>query len=527
MKSNLRTAFVVLAVIIIVVVLIRVRAIRMHEVNSAPTAQTATVPVVVADARLGQVATTIEEQGVLVAETEAVIAPQVMARCLEVTKHEGDTVRAGEIIARLDDQELQNAHAAQQAEVAGARETAAAQAAEAIRAREDVAARSADVSSAEASMAAQLSDIDAARQSIAAQQADVESARQTVAAQQAEVERIRENLAAARMAAATQRSRTARDKVLYENKAISLEQWEASQTAAVQADAAVAALQRQIDSLTRTVAAASERVRALERGVDAAKQRVVSLQRGVDSTRQRIASLKAMVADARQHQIAQTQTAAAASRKVQSLTSTERMAATRLGYTVLRAPYDAVVTARLAEPGSLLAPGQPVYRILRPGSVKVTANVPQESLASLRIGAPVRLVSQGQMRRAVVSRLYPAMSGGRLGTVEIDLPSAPFGLKSGSTLDVVIETQSRRGIVLPAGSLLEGDHGTVVYAVVNGVLNARTVQVAGRSADAVVIDQGLAAGDQVVVALPAQLMALHDGQPVLVTGHQGDGNAVR
>jgi RND family efflux transporter MFP subunit len=527
MRLQIRTVVAIVAVVVLVIVLAKVRALRASAVATAPTAEARTAPVVVAEAREGQVATTLEEQGVLVAETEAPIAPQVMARAIEVFKREGDLVRAGEVIARLDDQELQNAHAAQVAEVAGARETAAAQAAEAARAREDIAARTADVSAAEAGMAAQLSDIDAARQTVAAQQADVEGARQTVAAQQAEVERLRENLAAAKVAAATQRSRTARDKVLYANKAIALEQWEASQTAEAQADAAVAALQRQIESVSRNVDAARQRVTALERGVDAAKQRVVSLQRGVESTRQRIASLKALVADARQHQIAQRQTAAAAGRKVTALASTAAMAATRVSYTVIRAPYDAIVTARLAEPGTLLAPGQPIYRVLRPGSVKITANVPQEAMDELRIGTPVRLVSQGQTRRASVSRLYPALSGARLGTVEIDLPTAPFGLKSGSTLQVVLEMNSRRGVVAPAGSLLESDRGQVVYVEANGQISARRVQVVARGADEIVVDRGLAPGDAVVVALPAELMALHDGQRVVVTGRKGVSDAVR
>jgi len=517
----------VLIAVALVVGLAKVRAQRVHQLQTTPLVQPAVTPVRVATARQGHVATAIDEQATLVSETESAVAPQVLARCLAVYKHEGDSVRAGEVLARLDDQELQDAEAAQRAEAASAFEAAAAQMTEVDRAREDLAARKADMSAAEASVAAQQADVAAARQALAAQQADVEGARQAVAAQQAEIDRVRENLSAAEAVAATQAARTARDKILYENKAISQEDWEASQTAAEQANASVAALKRQIEALTRTKAAAEQRVASLTKAVAAAENHIASLQQGVEAARQRVASLQAATVNAKQRIVAQQRTAAAARHKVKALESTAAMGRTRLGYTVIRAPYDAVVTARLAEPGDLLAPGQPIYRILKPGSVKVMVNVPQESLLLVHTGTPARLSAHGQTLKATVSRIYPALSGGRLGTVEIDLQRAPFGLKSGSTLEVSLQTQSADGLVVPSASLLDSDRGSFVFVLKDDLLKSAPVKVLARNAEAAVVSGGLRVGDKVVVAQTSELMALHDGQKVVATGQEGHSDALR
>jgi len=499
MKLNIRSVIIVIVVLVAVVVLVRVRAMRVKQLESMPSLKQAATPVSVAKARLGRVEASVDEQGVISSETESAIAPQVMARCIAIYKREGDSVRAGEVIARLDDQELQNAQAAQIADMAGARETAAAQGEEIARAREDFSARNADVSAAESTVAAQMSDVEAARQNVAAQQADVD--------------RVKENLAAAKAAAATQKSRTARDKILYDNKAISLEQWETSQTTEVQAYASVAAMNHQIDALSRSVDAANHRVTSLLGGVDAAKQRVVSL--------------RAMSADARQRISAQKRTAAAAGQKVNALASTAAMGRTRLGYTVIRAPYDAIVTARLAEPGDLLAPGQPVYRILKPGSVKVAVNVPQESLSLVRLGSSARLSAHGQETTATVSRIYPALSGGRLGTVEIDLRRPPFGLKSGSTLDVALQTKSQTGLTVPSASVLDSNRGSFVYVVERDTLRCIPVKVELQNGTDAVISGGIQPGARVVTAQSSELAALHDGQKVVPSDAEVLDNEVR
>ncbi len=527
MNPRLRTALWILAAILVIVGLVRVRMMRVRQLQETPRLQEAPLAVQTAAVRQGRVAVTITEQGVLVAETESAVAPQVMARCIEVTKHEGDYVRAGEVIARLDDEELRDIVNTQASEMLSGRESAAAQVAEVARAQEDVAARGADVEAARAAAAAAQAEVDAARQSLAAQTADMQGAQQAVAAQQADVDRVRENLAAAEAAAATQRFKTARDRVLYQNKAISQEQWEASQTALIQSDRTVAALKRQIEALMRGVDAAKLRVVALQRGIDATRQRIVSLSNNADSARRKVQSLAATLADARQRLRAQRHTAEAAARKAQALAANVSVVRTRLGYTLIRAPYDAVITARLAEPGNLLVPGQPIYRILKPESVKVIVNLPQEDLGLVRRGTPATLSTPSGSMRATVTRVYPSLSNGRLGVAEIVLPRAPFGLRSGSTLQVSLQTQSSAGLVVPLRSVLDGAHGSVVFKVENNAVRVVPVAVMARGTQDAVVSGALSVGDRLVQGTPAELMVLTDGRRVAAIQSGGSADALR
>jgi len=58
----------------------------------------------------------------------------------------------------------------------------------------------------------------------------------------------------------------------------------------------------------------------------------------------------------------------------------------------LAAPYDAVVLARLKEPGSVLAPGEAVFTLIDPATVWVLAYVDEARAGSIRVGQPAEIV---------------------------------------------------------------------------------------------------------------------------------------
>lgn len=60
-----------------------------------------------------------------------------------------------------------------------------------------------------------------------------------------------------------------------------------------------------------------------------------------------------------------------------------------LGETTLRAPFDGVVGVRLADPGDMAVPGQPIAVLHDPGSLRLEANLSERCAGGLAIGAPV------------------------------------------------------------------------------------------------------------------------------------------
>ncbi len=96
-------------IVLIVAALVIVRAKRVRQKNGAPLVKE--VPVAVQTARVseGRVVRTSHVLGTVIGAEETDLAPQIMARVLEVKVREGAVVQAGELLARLDEREFQDA----------------------------------------------------------------------------------------------------------------------------------------------------------------------------------------------------------------------------------------------------------------------------------------------------------------------------------------------------------------------------------------------------------------------------------
>jgi RND family efflux transporter MFP subunit len=110
----------IVVVIAIVAAMIIVRAQRVRQKEGAPLVKE--VPVAVQTARVseGRVVRTSHVLGTAVGAEETSLAPQVMARVLEVKVREGAAVEAGQLLARLDEREFQDAVTEAEATLASA-----------------------------------------------------------------------------------------------------------------------------------------------------------------------------------------------------------------------------------------------------------------------------------------------------------------------------------------------------------------------------------------------------------------------
>lgn len=107
-------------VIAIAVGLVIVRAKRVRQKEGAPLVKEAPVAVQTARVEEGQVVCTRHVLGTVVGAEETALAPQVMARVLEVNVREGDRVEAGQLLVRLDDREFKDAVTEAEAALAAA-----------------------------------------------------------------------------------------------------------------------------------------------------------------------------------------------------------------------------------------------------------------------------------------------------------------------------------------------------------------------------------------------------------------------
>lgn len=210
---------------------------------------------------------------------------------------------------------------------------------------------------------------------------------------------------------------------------------------------------------------------------------------------------------------------AAAASRLKALESSLANARVELSYTRLAAPYDALVTKRLMEPGDIALPGKPILAIEALGKgYKLLVTLPQDIFPALKTGGPVRIVPGAGGKGTVaaeISSLYPAGPAGMLPVCEVDLAVRPFGLPTGSAVGVVFTVARALGFIVPQRAVLHEASGDFVFVVdKNEAVRIVPVDMLVRDPDRACVKGNLAAGQQVVVAGEDVLLRLHQGRKV-------------
>lgn len=177
-------------------------------------------------------------------------------------------------------------------------------------------------------------------------------------------------------------------------------------------------------------------------------------------------------------------------------------------YALLMADVAGVVTAVEAEPGQVLAAGQPVLRLAHDGPRDVVFTVPEDRLASLRAlqgreGAlKVRLWGSGDLLPATV-REVAATAEPSTRTVRVKADIGRAAVTLGQTATVIIDLpQAQAAIKLPMSALVEIGGHTSVWLLDAATMSVqpRSVQVGGVEGNLVLVAAGLEPGQEVVTA---------------------------
>ena len=261
--------------------------------------------------------------------------------------------------------------------------------------------------------------------------------------------------------------------------------------------------------------------RTLEDAVQSAEARLGAARQDLSRQQAVFARDQALVeAGAISRQAFELSEAQLASVKAGSVSAERSLASvkTQRSFASVPAPYTGTITQKLVNAGDLAVPGKPLFAMQVPGPVKLISKLSQESLAALPKGGEVVLRSGSAELKLKTSRVYPALDATHLGVVETNLPSAPFGLPAGATVQAEYRTLPVQGVVVPVSALLEGMNQTLVVKVVNGKAAPTPVTVLVRGDRTAAVKGGVQAGEQVILGLPSELMALTAGTPVQPAG---------
>ena len=179
---------------------------------------------------------------------------------------------------------------------------------------------------------------------------------------------------------------------------------------------------------------------------------------------------------------------------------------TRLGYTIIRAPFAAVVTERKVEPGDAVPRFAHLLTLADPQSLMIDVAVSELVLPTLELGAPVEVsIDALGAPRFVghITRIHPTVAADtRQGIVEVALTPVPEAAQAGQLARVYLPGEILKRLSIPLTALRRDQSGEYVFAVD-----------AGNTAHRVGVKSGLSLGDRIEI-----LSGLQDGDRVVTRG---------
>ena len=254
----------------------------------------------------------------------------------------------------------------------------------------------------------------------------------------------------------------------------------------------------------------------------------VEQRAGVESAR---AALQAAEANARQAQADYERHAALASRQFvsrlqldQARAARDAAAAVRDGaraqlaqagqqadYTVVRAPFAGIVSARHVEPGESVAPGQALLSLYAPGALRIEVQVPQSDAQAIRAADKAQVVlADGRAVAAPAVTVFPAADARTHSVgVRVDLPEMADAPQPGVTAKVVFPIAGGEALLLvPSGALVRRGEVSGVYVLAGDRLSLRQVRLGRQLGGQVEVLAGLYAGETIAADAVAALQAL-------------------
>jgi len=211
----------------------------------------------------------------------------------------------------------------------------------------------------------------------------------------------------------------------------------------------------------------------------------------------------------------------------QAAAATKRQAQATLDKTDVRAPFDGIVVLKDAEVGEVVSPNVQggsnargaVCTMVDFASLEVQAHVPESSLGSVVVGAPVDVfldASPDEKLTGIVDRIWPTADRTKA-TVEVRILveererlRPEYGVRvvfrdqrGPESVDTTAEKEKR--IVVPEAAVVEIDGVPTAFVLERDTVRATSVTIGERKGGRVTIETGLRAGQRIVADPPPSL----------------------
>jgi len=175
----------------------------------------------------------------------------------------------------------------------------------------------------------------------------------------------------------------------------------------------------------------------------------------------------------------------------------------QISRTVVTAPFETIVTAKMTEVGSFAAPGVPLFQLTDISSLRFTINVPENELNSFRINEAVTVVADTYTSTPLSGKVSLIGSQGNLAntfpvqflvknTQDLKIKSGMFGKVQ------IKEAPNTQHLIIPASAIIGSNVQPQVYVVEQGKARLQNIEIVERRKNIAVVQSGLKEGDLVI-----------------------------
>ncbi len=478
------------------------------------------MPVTLTTVKESSNAPTISYPGQVSALTDSDVAARTTGIVEATYVYVGDHVRKGQLLAKLDVSQLNPELAEKQAMLNGAVAASKVAEAEALQAKVMVHQAESEKGQFEAA-------VPEAKAMLAAATEDVNSALAQRDAAKSNVDDASSRVAAAKADATYWIEEMKRESRLLQRGAVSKDEYAQEQKQATVAASALTSAERGLDAARANLRSSEAQVRKANAGVSAVTQRVNEAESTLMVHHAHVQTAQAETESAT-GKIGQARAGVLQAKAVLDQAVVSR------GYAELRASEDGVVTARMVSPGSLVSPGQVVFKVSVVSTLRVQANVPEAEIGKIRLGSLLmvrhRDVNEAPTMTPVTSISPSVDPVSRMGVVEGQITSSSLHsnrFRPGEyvTVDLPIAAAAvTKQVPSQAVQTILGNSGTSRFVwVAKSVagqagrltVERHSVEVGTTSSDSVAINSGVEVGERVVLTGGSELQ---DGDVVTDVG---------
>lgn len=191
------------------------------------------------------------------------------------------------------------------------------------------------------------------------------------------------------------------------------------------------------------------------------------------------------------------------SAKVQKATLLEQ-----ISKTLIKAPFDGIVTAKFSEEGAFAAPGLPLLQITDITNLKFTINVSENDLHKFQLNQTFAINADVYPEIMLSGKIIMVGSKANMGssypvqfmlanTNDLKIKSGMFGKVSLITMGTKNNNQSK-GIIIPASAIIGSSNQPQIYKIKKGKAILQNITVLQKIKNKAVVSVGLNEGDVIV-----------------------------